>query len=380
VTTRFATLALAALAYFFAEGLLVPAVPRYVAGPLGAGDVAVGVAVGAFNLTALVLRPWAGRLADRRGRVGLMVVGAAIYGLSVAAYGLADDVAVLVALRLLTGVGEAFFFVATLTAMSDLAPAERRGEAMSLFSLSLYAGLAIGPPVGEAIAGALGFTAVWMLAAGAAVVGIVLAIRVGDTRSDGQVPADGTRQRLIPAAAVVPGLLLLAAIWGMAVYLAFVPLYVADLGLDDSGVLMLLFAGIVVMVRSIGARLPDRLGSHRAVRLALAGIATGLVIIGGWQSIAGLVAGTVVLGLGVALATPAIFVLALDGVPQNERGAVLGAVSMSIDVAFGLGPVAFGLVAADAGRDAGFLVAAGVAGAGLLLAARRGQPAVDSRI
>jgi MFS family permease len=134
------------------------------------------------------------------------------------------------------------------------------------------------------------------------------------------------------------------------------------------------------MVRSIGARLPDRLGAHRAVRLALAGIAAGLVIIGGWQSISGLVAGTVVLGLGVALATPAIFVLALDGVPQNERGAVLGAVSMSIDVAFGLGPVVFGLVAAGAGRDAGFLVAAGVAGAGLLLAARRGQPAVDSRI
>lgn len=380
VTARFAALGLAALAYFFAEGLLVPAVPRYVAGSLGAGDVAVGVAVGAFNLTALVLRPWAGRLADRRGRVGLMVVGAAIYGLSVAAYGLADDVAVLVALRLLTGVGEAFFFVATLTAMSDLAPAERRGEAMSLFSLSLYAGLAIGPPVGEAIAGALGFTAVWMLAAGAAVAGIVLAIRVGDTRTDVKVPAGGTRQRLIPATAVVPGLLMLAAIWGMAVYLAFVPLYVADLGLHGSGALMFLFAGIVVMVRSVGARLPDRLGAHRAVRLALAGIAAGLVIIGGWQSIAGLVAGTVVLGLGVALATPAIFVLALDGVPQNERGAVLGAVSMSIDVAFGLGPVVFGLVAAGAGRDAGFLVAAGVAGAGLLLAARRGQPAVDSRI
>ena len=380
VTARFVALGLAALAYFFAEGLLVPAVPRYVAGPLRAGDVAVGVAVGAFNLTALVLRPWAGRLADRRGRVGLMVIGAAIYGLSVAAYGLADDVAVLVALRLLTGVGEAFFFVATLTAMSDLAPAERRGEAMSLFSLSLYAGLAIGPPVGEAMAGALGFTAVWMLAAGAAGAGIVLAIRVGDTRADGQVPAGGTRQRLIPAAAVVPGLLMLAAIWGMAVYLAFVPLYVADLGLHSSGVLMFLFAGIVVMVRSIGARLPDRLGAHRAVRLALAGIAAGLVIIGGWPSIAGLVAGTVVLGLGVALATPAIFVLALDGVPQNERGAVLGAVSMSIDVAFGLGPVVFGLVAAGAGREAGFLVAAGVAGAGLLLAARRAQPAEDSRI
>ena len=380
VTARFVALGLAALAYFFAEGLLVPAVPRYVAGPLGGGDVAVGVAVGAFNLTALVLRPWAGRLADRRGRVGLMVGGAAIYGLSVAAYGLADTVTVLVALRLLTGVGEAFFFVATVTAMSDLAPAERRGEAMSLFSLSLYAGLAVGPPVGEALAGAVGFTTVWLAAAVAAGVGIVLAVRVGDTREpDDRAPQDLARQRLVPAAAVLPAVLLLAAIWGMAVYLAFVPLYVVDLGLDGSGPLMFLFAGIVVVVRSVGARLPDRLGAHRAVLLALAGITAGLVIIGGWQTVPGLVAGTVVLGLGVALATPAIFMLALDGVPFSERGAVLGAVSMSLDVAFGLGPVVFGLVAAGTGRGGAFLVAAGVAGAGLLLAARR-QPAVDSRI
>jgi MFS family permease len=287
---------------------------------------------------------------------------------------------VLVALRLLTGVGEAFFFVATVTAMSDLAPAERRGEAMSLFSLSLYAGLAVGPPVGEALAGAVGFTTVWLAAAVAAGVGIVLAVRVGDTREpDDRAPQDLARQRLVPAAAVLPAVLLLASIWGMAVYLAFVPLYVVDLGLDGSGPLMFLFAGIVVVVRSVGARLPDRLGAHRAVLLALAGITAGLVIIGGWQTVPGLVAGTVVLGLGVALATPAIFMLALDGVPFSERGAVLGAVSMSLDVAFGLGPVVFGLVAAGTGRGGAFLVAAGVAGAGLLLAARR-QPAVDSRI
>jgi len=137
VTAEFVRLGVAALAYFFADGVLLPTVPLYVEGPLGAGDIAVGFAVGSFSATALLLRPWAGRIADRSGRRPLMIIGAATFAVSVAGYGLADAVPVLVVLRLLTGVGEAFFFVGAVTAMSDLAPPERRGEAISLFSLSL---------------------------------------------------------------------------------------------------------------------------------------------------------------------------------------------------------------------------------------------------
>jgi hypothetical protein len=85
----------------------------------------------------------------------------------------------------------------------------------------------------------------------------------------------------------------------------------------------------------------------------------------------GLLTGTAVLAFGVALATPAIFMLALERAPEAERGAAMGVVSMSLDVALGAGPIAFGAAAAAGGRGAGFAVAAVVAGAGLLLALRR---------
>jgi hypothetical protein len=62
--------------------------------------------------------------------------------------------------------------------------------------------------------------------------------------------------------------------------------------------------------------------------------------------------------------------LALQGIPAAERGAVMGTVSMSIDLALGLGPATFGLVAAGLDRSTGFLTAALVATAGLLLATR----------
>jgi MFS family permease len=369
VTPQFVLLGSAGLAYFLADGLLVPAVPRYVAGELTGGNIAVGLVVAAFSLSALVLRPWAGRLTDRHGRSLAMVGGGIIFATSVAAYGLVDSVEALSLLRLLTGVGDAFFFVGAVTAMSDLAPAERRGEAISLFSLSLYGGLAVGPPIGELLVNVAGFTTVWLVAACSALLAVLLASRVGDTREPFSAAEPG-QQRLVPRAAVVPALLLLALVWGMAGFLAFVPLYALDLGLPGSGFLLFGFAGIVVVIRSVGARIPDRLGAVRSVRLSLLCSTIGLVLIGGWRAAPGLVLGTVVLGIGVALGTPAIIMLALDRAPAAERGAVMGTVSMSIDLAAGLGPATFGLVAAAGGRGTGFLAAALIAAAGLTLATR----------
>ncbi|MEU8222715.1 MFS transporter [Kribbella sp. NPDC048915] len=378
VTPQFVLLGGAALAYFLADGLLVPTVPRHVAGALAGGNLAVGLVVAAFSLSALVLRPWAGRLVDRRGRAVAMAGGGIAFAASVAAYGWADSVEMLAALRLLTGVGDAFFFVGALTAMTDLAPAERRGEAISLFSLSLYVGLAVGPPLGELLFATAGATVVWLVAAGSAGIAVLLALGVGETRPDTTV-TDARHARLVPRAAVVPALLLLALVWGMAGFLAFVPLYALDLGLSGAGLLLFGFAGIVVVIRSAGARIPDRLGAARSVRIALLCSTIALVVIGGWRSTAGLVAGTALLGIGVALGTPAIMMLALERAPANERGAVMGTVSMSIDLANGLGPACFGLVAAATDRGFGFLAAALVAAGGLVLAARGGRAALTNR-
>src|SRR3972149_6565724 len=75
LTPMFLTVAAAELAYFTADGVLLPALPRYVTGPLGSGNVAVGLVMGAFSLSAFFLRPWAGGVADRGGGGGRLGAG-----------------------------------------------------------------------------------------------------------------------------------------------------------------------------------------------------------------------------------------------------------------------------------------------------------------
>jgi predicted MFS family arabinose efflux permease len=378
LTPAFVTVTLAALAYFTGDGVLVPAVPRYVEGPLGAGNVAVGLVVGAFSLSAFFLRPWVGGLGDRWGRRPLMLVGASLFAVSVLAYPLASSPTVLAALRLLTGAGEAFFFVGAVTAVFDLAPAERRGEAMSIASLALYVGIGLGPLAGELAIERVGFAAAWVLAATAALTALVLVLRVPDTRprdAAGEAPAAAPRHRLVHPAGLLPGLLLLSSILGMAGFLTFVPLYAIDIGMDGSRVVLLVFAGIVVGIRSVGARIPDRLGAARATRTALALSAAGLALMGAWRSPAGLLAGAAVLAVGIALLTPAVMALAVAGVAPGERASVIGTTSAFLDLAFGLGPAVLGFVAAAVGRPGTFLAGAAVAAVGwvLVVATRLGR-------
>lgn len=375
LTPRFLALALATLAYFTGDGILIAAVPRFVAGPLAAGNVAVGLVVGAFSVSAFFLRPWAGRIGDRFGRRPLMVAGAGLFAVSVLGYALASDPTTLGLLRLVTGAGEALFFVGAVTAFTDLAPPARRGEAMSLASLGLYIGIGAGPLIGEFAIEQAGFTAAWVLAALGGVVALLVALRTPETRPEAVVGQPG-RPRLVHPAGLLPGLLLLASIIGMAGFLAFVPLYALDLGMGGSGPVLLAFAGIVVGIRSAGARIPDRLGAGRATRLAFVLSAAGLVTAGVWRAPAGLLAGAVVLGVGIALLTPSVFSLAIERVAPQERAAVIGTTSAFLDLALGLGPALLGFVAAGFGRQGTFLAGAVAAVAGLVLvvAAGVGRP------
>jgi MFS family permease len=361
ITPAFVTVGLATLAYFTADGLLLPAVPLYVEGPLGGGDVAVGITVGAFSVTALLLRPWAGRLGDRRGRRPLMVIGGAIVGLSVAAYSLAGSVAVLTALRLVSGVGEAFFFTGAAAAVADMAPEERRGEAVSFFSLALYVGIGVGPLLGEASIQGLGFTATWLFGGALGLVAAALALTIPETRPEDA--GEARSSRLIHRSALLPGTVLLASVMGMSGYFAFLPLHALEVGLSGSRFVFMLYSGIVVVIRSVGARIPDVLGPERTSRISLICSAVGLGIVALWRTPVGVLVGTSVFAVGSALAFPGLMVLALR------------TFTAFVDLGFGVGPALLGVVAEASGYRGAFAAASVVAVAGLaLLLARTKAP------
>jgi len=376
LTAPFLALSASVLAFFVASGLFLPSTPRYAAGPLGGDAFAVGLVVGSFSLSSIVLRPFAGRWADRRGRRVIMIIGAALQVIAAAGHLVATTVPVMIVMRLLLGAAEAVYFVAAMAAATDLAPEHRRGEAISLISTSLYLGVAIGPVLSEVLYGSGGFGAIWIAAALISVVAVALSWTAPET-----LPPEA-RRTTAPGAflhrrGIVPGLLVLCGAWGMGAYFAFLPLLTDQLGLSGAGGYLALFALVVIGLRLVGARWPDRFGAARLSGTALVLSALGMLVAGLFPNELGLWIATAVFGAGVAFTFPAIVAMATQGVPADERGAVVGTTGVFLDVAFGLSPAVLGLVAASTGYAPTFLISSVVAatGAGYLLIRRPGQPA-----
>lgn len=365
LSATFGLVAGGALAYFTSYAMLIPTLPRFVEGPLGGGDVAVGIVSGSFAFSALALRPWVGRVGDRRGRRLLLIAGAASVTASVLALTVVDALVPVIALRLVAGAGEAMFFVGAMSAINDIAPAERRGEAVSLFSVSLYIGVAVGPILGESIQDASGFDAAFAGAAALTAIALGLALLTPDTRPRDLPPA--THTRLLHPAGIVPGVVMFTSVFGFAGYMAFIPLYVGDVGLSGARGVLLMYGAILVAIRLIGARIPDIFGVERVGRAGLALSMTGLAIAGSWRTVAGLFTGTAVFAIGQALAFPAFMALAAGDAPPAERGAAVGTTTAFIDLGFALGPISAGVLAARFSDASAFLGGAAMAAAGLAL-------------
>jgi MFS family permease len=378
-TWPFVQLAICELAYFAASGLTIPITPLFAKGPLGATELWVGITVGAFSVSTILLRPWAGRAVDRRGRRPLLIGGALLCAVTLAAHAVTTTLPVLIALRLLLGVAEAFFFVAAFAALADLAPPGRAGEALSFNSLALYLGIALGPLLGELMLDLGGFPAAWIAAAALALLASALAAVLPETAPERV--ADAPPTPLIHSAAIGPGVAIFFGTAAMGGFLAFVALHAADVGLQGSAAVLLLFGLVVVFCRIALARLPDRVAPSRMIAIALGLAATGMGVAAALGSATGLLIGAAILGIGIAFLTPAVFAATLARVPAAERGSATATVSIFIDLAFGVGPVLVGFVAGVASIAAGFAAVgalAAVAAVGVALFLRR-EPQVMSQ-
>src|SRR5438132_1711322 len=199
----------AALLAFLAIGAALPVLPDDVRGPLHSSDLAVGIVVGAFALTAVVCRPLAGRQADMRGRRTVLVAGASAMALGGLLYLLASSVGALIAARLVVGAGEGAVYTAGATWAVDLAPEDRRGLALGLFGLAVWGGLSLGPLAGELLRAGVSYNAVWVTTAVLPLAGALLALRLPEPPGGGA--AEPGPLAIFPRAAHRPGIALARA-------------------------------------------------------------------------------------------------------------------------------------------------------------------------
>ncbi len=342
-----------------AVGAVLPVLPRYVHGPLDAGNIAVGVVIGSYAVTGLLLRPVAGRIADRRGRKPAVLLGSVLVAIAGFLYLLPLGVAGLIGARLVLGAGEGTVFTAGSAWIVDIAPPERRGRVIGLYGLAVWSGLSIGPLIGELLLHASGYTLVWLFAGAAPLVGAVIATRLPDPFHP--KPAEDEHHPLIAREAVRPGSALALGSLGYATVASFVVLHLDQRGIGHGAVVFGVFATMVVLTRLLGGDLPDRVGPVRVAIAAAIAEAIGLTAMGVAQSLGVAIAGGMAMGAAFSLLYPSLSLIVVDHVPETRRGAALGTFTAFFDAGIGFGAPLAGVAAALTNYEGAFLFAAAVA-------------------
>jgi MFS family permease len=342
----------ATLCNFTAFGAYFAAIQLYVEDELGASRSSVGLAVGAFSVSALLVRPFVGRGIDARGRRPFLLGALALLTVTSLGFLVAGAVPAVVALRLLQGVAGGTFYTTAAAVATDLAPLERRASAIARFSLFLYGGFALGPLAAEWAIDAVGFTPVWLAAAALGATGvacIVLLPETGGRTIAARAELGPGRRRLLHPAAVGPGLVLLTTGMGYSSITGFSSLYGRHIELHDPGLLYATFAVTIIGVRLVAGRLADSIGR---IATALPGLllgAAGLGVLALLQEPAWAFVGVAAFGAGFALIFPALMAFTVDRVPDHERGEALGSFTAFMDAGSGGGAYLIGAIADAAG-------------------------------
>ncbi|MEO6982428.1 MAG: MFS transporter, partial [Edaphobacter sp.] len=103
-------------------------------------DVQLGVVGASFMWMYAIFGPFAGGLSDRFSRKSLVLGALIFWSIMTAATAITHNYAQLVVCRALGGLGEAFYFPAAMSLISDYHGAATRSRAMSLHQSSVYAG------------------------------------------------------------------------------------------------------------------------------------------------------------------------------------------------------------------------------------------------
>ena len=362
-------------------GLIAPLLPE-IEERTGAGDAALGLALAAYAIPILIISIPVGRLADRIGRRPLLLFGLCLTGAGSLLIAFSSSLEVLLAGRVVQGIGSTASWIAALALVSDLARPGRKGEAIGFALAANSAGAVAGPALGGILGGEISFEAPFLLvtviAAAMFVAGFVILPRGTRAVAD---PGDQGDPRMFAALlrpeALTPGLVAIAG----AAFLGMID-FALPLDLDRRlgtaataiGLIFALAAAMDAVASPLAGRRGDRSGRPPVVvtgALVIAASGVGLAIFG---TLAGAAVALAAFGIGQSILFAGAVPWLDETFGEFNRGLAYGGLNLVYATGYTVGPLVGGWLLEVASADAAYLLMTGISLAGAAALAARARP------
>ncbi|WP_297103052.1 MFS transporter [uncultured Devosia sp.] len=340
-----AVVGLASLATSIAN-ITLPALSEDFSAPFAQVQGVIAAYLAALTLSVLL----AGRLGDRFGMKPMLMLGVSLFAVASLASSLAPNLSLLVAARVVQGIGAALMMTLTLALMRQNAGETHLGRAMGLLGTVSAVGTALGPSLGGVLLPVWGWRGPFGILVPLALLALVLAWvalpRDGSTRNV-STPKGRTELNRRLMVTLVSNVLVAAV---MMTTLVVGPFYLGSgLGLDARAVGLVMTLGPAISIASgiPSGRLVDALGSASVIVIGAVLLAAGTFLLALLPDMAGAtnyMIGIFVLTPGYQLFQAANNTSAMGDVPNERRGTVSGWLNLSRNTGLIAGAVVMGAI------------------------------------
>lgn len=345
-TKQFLLLCLSSFLFFCSFNLIVAELPKYLA-DLGGAEYK-GLIIALFTITALLSRPFSGKLVDKIGRLPVMIFGVVVSGTVGVLYPVLTSVSGFLMLRLAHGFSTGFTPTGTSALVADLIPENRRGEAMGIIGFCGSLGFATGPILGSYILLASNYDWMFYSSSIAAVLSIVILLGMKETLVD----RDRMRLRhlaigpndIFDVKVARPAITLLLNLFSFGVMLTVLPDYAEKLGFENKSIPLGAYVIASMVIRIIGGRLSDRHGREIVVIWGTIGVAASCITLAFADTQLSLLLACGFFGLTNGIITPTVFAWTVDLSEANRRGRAISSVFIALEAGIMMGAFSSGWI------------------------------------
>lgn len=345
---QFWLLCLSSFLFFASFNMIIPELPDYLTS-LGGAEYK-GLIISLFTLTAMISRPFSGKLTDRIGRIPVMVFGAGVCFVIGFLYPMISSVAGFMLVRLFHGFSTGFKPTGTVAYVADIVPAERRGEAMGYSGVFGTLGMSSGPPIGVAITEHFSLDIMFYTSSAFAILSVLVLLGMKETLENRErfrlEHLEIHRNEIIDKSALPVAVFMMLTVYSYGVILTIIPDFSDHLGINK-GLFFTIFTLSSLIVRLFAGHVSDRFGREPVLFISGTLFIIALLIIAFSTTLWMFVAGGIVFGLASGVNTPTLFAWTIDRCRPENRGRAMSTTFIGLELGIMVGALISGFTFAN---------------------------------
>lgn len=318
---------------------MIPDLPAFLSS-LGGAEYK-GFIIALFTLTAGLSRPFSGKLADKIGRLPVMVFGVMVCVVCSSLYPFISTVWAFFLLRFMHGFSTGFTPTGISAYIADIIPATRRGEAIGLHSLMASVGNALAPVIGSAITKGLGMDIMFYASSALAFFSVLLFYNLKETLPKREKfsisllkinKTDIIEPKVLTSAVVM---VLIEVAYGTV--LTITPDQSVGLGIANKGLYLACMTTSSLFMRFLAGKASDKYGRVIMLKISSLIICIAMICTAWASNITIFLLAGGLYGMGLGMGIPTLFAWTIDLAPQGNMGKAIATTYIALELGIGLG-------------------------------------------